>query len=129
MSASSSSVYRSKAKSKKTEPSDIICACGGQTELKYFGSKENPDRRYLCSRRMWVSQWADVDDEGAEKRCQICQEVTPALLQGIKDKDDLAKCKDKLVRDDAMRVEDVDNAGKQPGEGDSNVFFEDQDFE
>ncbi|KAJ0596338.1 hypothetical protein HanRHA438_Chr04g0166671 [Helianthus annuus] len=31
----------------KTEPCDIICACGGQTVYKESESKANPGRRYL----------------------------------------------------------------------------------
>ncbi|MFS8023534.1 hypothetical protein Hanom_Chr16g01452601 [Helianthus anomalus] len=103
MSTSSSSVYRSKAKSRKSEPSDNICACGGQTKFKYSRLKANPDRRYLCCLGgCGFLRWADVadlGDGGAKNQCKIFLGVIPSLLQTFKDKDDLAKCKDKLVQD------------------------------
>ncbi|MFS8019020.1 hypothetical protein Hanom_Chr15g01398951 [Helianthus anomalus] len=79
----------------KTEPCDIICACGGQTVYKESESKENLGRRNLrCLGGCGFLRWADV---GEEKGCQICREIMRALIQSIKDKDELTKCKDKLA--------------------------------
>ncbi|MFS7953940.1 hypothetical protein Hanom_Chr07g00624531 [Helianthus anomalus] len=87
MSSSSSSVLRSKETMGKTQASDIICPCGGQTVFKQLESKANPGCGLL--------RWADV---GEEQGCPICREVMPALIQSIKDKDEMAKCKDQLAR-------------------------------
>ncbi|KAJ0555232.1 hypothetical protein HanIR_Chr07g0299721 [Helianthus annuus] len=96
MSSSSSSVLRSKETMAKTQPSDIICPYGGQTIYKQSETKANPGRWYLrCVGGYEFLRWADV---GEEQGCLICQEVMPALIQSIKDKDELAKCKDQLAQ-------------------------------
>ncbi|MFS7916667.1 hypothetical protein Hanom_Chr03g00180001 [Helianthus anomalus] len=96
MSSSSSIVLRSKEKMVKTQPSDIICPCGGQTVYKQLETKANPGRWYLrCIGGCGFLKRADV---GEEQGCPICREVMPALIQSIKDKDELAKCKDQLAQ-------------------------------
>ncbi|MFS7970350.1 putative transcription factor GRF family [Helianthus anomalus] len=80
----------------KTQASNIICPCGGQTVFKQSESKANPGRWYLrCVGGCGFLRWADV---GEEQGYPICREVMPALIQSIKDKDELAKCKDQLAR-------------------------------
>ncbi|KAJ0738403.1 putative transcription factor GRF family [Helianthus annuus] len=96
MSSSSSSVLRSKETMRKSEASDIICPCGSKTVFKESHSKANPGRLYLrCVGGCGFLRWADV---GEEQGCPICREVMPALIQSIKDKDELAKCKEQLAR-------------------------------
>ncbi|KAF5819503.1 hypothetical protein HanXRQr2_Chr02g0078321 [Helianthus annuus] len=105
MSSSSSSVLRSKETMAKTQPSDIICPCSEQTVYKQLETKANPGRWYLrCVGGCGFLRWADV---GKEQGCPICREVMPALIQSIKDKDELAKCKDQLARyknDDVFKL-------------------------
>ncbi|XP_022029054.1 uncharacterized protein LOC110930130 [Helianthus annuus] len=95
-------------------------------------------------------RWADV---GEEQGCPICREVMHALFQSIKDKDGLAKCKDKLawykngdvfkpkiyefssiadkendiVENEKYIAKDEDVVAAE--ESDSYVYFEDQDSE
>ncbi|MFS7947282.1 hypothetical protein Hanom_Chr06g00546431 [Helianthus anomalus] len=80
----------------KTQPLDIICPCGGQTAYKESETKANPGRSYLW--RLGGCGFLRRADVGEEQGCQICREVMPALIQSIKDKDELAKCKDKLAQ-------------------------------
>ncbi|KAJ0643928.1 putative transcription factor GRF family [Helianthus annuus] len=105
MSSSSSTVLRSKEAMVKTQPSDIICPCGGQTVYKQSETKANPGRWYLrCIGGCGFLRWADV---GEDQGCPICREVMPALIQSIKDKDELAKCKDQLAQyknDDVFKL-------------------------
>ncbi|KAF5758845.1 putative transcription factor GRF family [Helianthus annuus] len=93
MSSSSSSVLRFKG---KTQDSDIICPCGAKTVVKQSESTANPGRWYLrCVGGCGFLRWAD---KGEGQGCPVCREVMPGLIQSIKDKDELAKCKEQLAR-------------------------------
>ncbi|KAJ0753640.1 putative transcription factor GRF family [Helianthus annuus] len=111
MSSSSSTVLRSKEKMVKTQPSDIICPCGGQTIYKQSETKANPGRWYLrCIGGCGFLRWADV---GEEQGCPICREPEcnpEAIAENEKEND---------------KAEDVVTAE----EPDSYVYFEDQDSE